>query len=57
MGKSVPDLGGRPVRATDHNGVATRVIETLQPLLSTIPLKYTHTRSSELVAQNINRLP
>ena len=57
VSKGVPDLRWRPVRTTDHQGVASRVVEALQPSSGAISLNHGDTCPRESVAQNVNGLP
>ena len=57
VGKGVPHLGWRPVRATDDQGVAAWVIQALEPSLRAVFLNDTDPSLRELVAQNINGFP
>ena len=52
VSKGVPDLRWRPVRTTDHHGVASRVLGALQTSPGAISLNNGHTCPRESVAQN-----
>ena len=57
MGKGVPDLSWGPVRTTNHQCVASWVIEALEPSPVAVFLNHPHTSLCELVAQYIDGFP